>query len=146
MSGIRKQIAAVEKVVAERYGVWAKYPPAAVIDRYLKWEGRDYLLGVYHRDALEDPRLVKLEAAARKKVEMRRDRLMLPAGYLSWEHIKAFLDEINRLEKKVMKQTGTRIPGYVLRDGKLVRDPKHLDASARRKRQAAAIKRKDKRK
>ena len=42
--------------------------------------------------------------------------------------------------------TGTKIAlkGYVLRDGKLVRDPKHLDASARKKRQMAAIKRKGK--
>lgn len=40
--------------------------------------------------------------------------------------------------------TGRKInlPGYVLKDGKLIRDPKHLDASARRKRQSAAIKRK----
>lgn len=36
------------------------------------------------------------------------------------------------------------LPGYVMKDGKLKRDPKHLDASARRKRQTAAIKRKGK--
>lgn len=43
--------------------------------------------------------------------------------------------------------TGKKInlPGYVVdKDGKLKRDPKHLDASAQRKRQAAAIKRKKK--
>lgn len=33
-----------------------------------------------------------------------------------------------------------KLKGYLLKGGKLVRDPKDLDASARRKRQAAAIK------
>lgn len=40
-----------------------------------------------------------------------------------------------------------KLKGYTFdKDGKLVRDPKDLDASARRKRQAAAIKIKQKRK
>lgn len=43
-----------------------------------------------------------------------------------------------------MKHTGIKLPGFKLKDGKLVRDEKHLDASARKKRQAAAMKRKGK--
>lgn len=40
-----------------------------------------------------------------------------------------------------------KLTGYTFdKNGKLIRDPKHLDATARRKRQSAAIKRKDKRK
>lgn len=42
-----------------------------------------------------------------------------------------------------MKKTGIKLEGYDLtKDGKLVRDKKHLDASARKKRQGAAMKRK----
>lgn len=47
-----------------------------------------------------------------------------------------------RVKGKAMKQTGIKLDGYVLKDGKLVRDPKHLDASQRKKRQAAVMKRK----
>lgn len=48
-----------------------------------------------------------------------------------------------KVEPTTMKQTGIKLDGYVLnKDGKLVRDPKHLDASQRKKRQAAAMKRK----
>ncbi len=40
-----------------------------------------------------------------------------------------------------------KLTGYTFdKHGKLVRDPKHLDASARRKRQAAAIRIKGKKK
>lgn len=45
--------------------------------------------------------------------------------------------------------TGRKInlPGYELdKDGRLIRDPKHLDAAERKKRQAFARKRKGKRK
>lgn len=41
-----------------------------------------------------------------------------------------------------MKKHGIKLEGYDLKDGKLVRDKKHLDASARKKRQRAAISRK----
>lgn len=78
----RKRIAEIERTVAERYGASAPYPKADVIDRWIKWERRDWSV----------KNVPDLTPAEMQRAVRRRDKLKVPAGYLSWEHIGAFLE------------------------------------------------------
>jgi hypothetical protein len=85
-----------ERIVAEKFGVFAPFPPAAALDRLLRWnELRSYgeLLKVELKDAEQSGGPEALLKHIVREIAGRQRRMnarTVPKGYQSWEHIAAF--------------------------------------------------------
>jgi hypothetical protein len=90
-----------EEAVAKQFGVFAPFPSTKVQDRWIKWQRRDEW--ARNTDDVEwarevRPELIRAEEALVARRCRRRDRLKLPSGYLSWQHIGAFCTYYNSVE------------------------------------------------
>src|SRR5262245_7801344 len=91
-----------EEAVAKQFGVFAPFPSTKVQDRWIKWQRRDEWV-CNGADDVEwarkvQPHMVRAEENLVARHRRRRDRLKLPGGYLSWEHIGAFCTYYNSRE------------------------------------------------
>jgi hypothetical protein len=85
---------AISHIVAKKWGVYAPFPRAALIDRYIKHTQFSQLVKVYESDLEHARRFVPRDIGCLEKsvaaMVRRRDRLKLPSPFQSWEHIGDF--------------------------------------------------------
>lgn len=103
------QLVEIAEEVAAQWKVCVPFPPKRVLDKYEKWAGYtreiERLKRIAANPHCRHPHSIhaKLVAAIRKQ-----DRLTVPGQYLSWAHIAAFREALDKIEPPKMNATPER--------------------------------------